>query len=70
MKWFEPIIAIVAIFLVILPIILKIISHKKGNNSCSCGCACCTKKDECYKELKKYINSTDFQNDLKEIREN
>ena len=68
MKWFEPIIAIIAIFLVLLPIIIKIIEKKKGNSKCSCGCDCCSKKNECYSSLKKYINSEEFKNDLEELR--
>ena len=34
MKWFEPIIIIVAIGLVLLPIFLQIKNKKKGKSSC------------------------------------
>lgn len=50
MKWFEYIIMIVAIGLVILPVVLQIVKKKKGKPTCSCGCsecsncACCAKK--------------------------
>jgi len=49
MKWFEPIIAIVAIGLVILPIILKVVNKKKGKSACSCGCTCCPHSGNCSK---------------------
>ena len=70
MKWFEPIIAVIAVFFAVLPFIIAIRNHKKGRNSCSCGCSCCSKKDECYKALKGYINSDEFKNDLKSIKDN
>ncbi len=43
MLWYEYMIAFVAIFLVILPIILKNIKKKKGKSSCGCGCESCSK---------------------------
>lgn len=43
MKWYEYIIAIVAIGLVILPIILNTRRKKKGKSSCGCGCESCSK---------------------------
>lgn len=67
MKWFEPIIAIIAVFLVILPIILKIRNKKKGKSSCGCGCNECSKKNECYSALKAYLNSSEYQKDMDEI---
>lgn len=57
MKWFEPLIALAAVSLVVLPIILKIKSHKKGQSSCGCSCADCSKKDTCCANFKAYINS-------------
>lgn len=53
MKWFEPIIIIVAVGLVILPIILKIVNKKKGKSTCSCGCAYCTHSGCCTKTIEK-----------------
>lgn len=41
MQWFEYIIIVVAVFLVILPIILKIRAKKTGKGTCSC--ECCSK---------------------------
>ena len=67
MKWFEPIIAIVAIFLVVLPIILSIRNKKKGKCSCGCGCSECAKKNECYQALKTYLNSDEYKKDMEEI---
>ena len=67
MKWFEPIIAIVAVFLVILPFILNIRKKKKGKKGCGCGCSECSKKNECYVALKAYLNSSEYQKDMEEI---
>ena len=69
MKWFEPIIASFAAFLVVLPLILNIINKKRGKHNCSCGCQDCSKRNECYSALKDYINSEDFKNDMKRINE-
>ena len=67
MKWFEPIIALIAIFLVVLPIILKIRDYKKGKHTCSCGqdCASCSK--DCARNFKEYINSKEFKECCKSI---
>ncbi len=51
MKWFEYLIIIVMVFLVILPFILNHINKKKGKSSCGCGCdkcssSCPLKKDK------------------------
>lgn len=43
MKWYEYIIAIVAIGLAILPIILNKRNKKNGKSTCSCGCSSCKK---------------------------
>ena len=67
MKWFEPIIAIVAIFLVVFPIILSIRNKRKGKSSCGCGCSECSKKNECYSSLKAYLNSEEYKKDMNKI---
>ena len=67
MKWFEPIIAIVAVFLVVFPIILSIRNRRKGKSSCGCGCSECSKKNECYSALKAYLNSEEYRKDMDEI---
>lgn len=60
MKWFEYIIMLIAIGLVLLPIAIKINNKKKGN---SCGsCCCCDKKDSCLKNFKQYINQVKSEN--------
>lgn len=55
MKWFEPIIAICAISLVVLPIILKVIRRKKGESNCSGACCCCEKRNDCLKNFIEYV---------------
>lgn len=69
MKWFEPLIAIAAIFLVILPIILKIKAKRSGKGSCSCGCDCSSCSKDCAKNFKKYINSKEFKNYCNDLNE-
>ena len=54
MKWFEYIILIVAIGLVLLPFILKYSNKKKGKSSCGCECSSCG-KDCPLKEKKEHI---------------
>ena len=55
MKWFEPLIALAAIGLVILPIVLKIRAKKKGKSSCGCDCGSCSNKDNCCANFKDYV---------------
>ena len=55
MKWFEPIIAFIAVLLVVLPIINKIRSLKKGETKCNGSCSMCSNKDDCLKNFKKYV---------------
>lgn len=62
MKWFEPIIAIIAIGLVILPIILRIIRKKNNKGTCSSNCCCCDKRDTCLSNFKQYIEQNTKQN--------
>lgn len=57
MKWFEPIIIIVAILLVVLPFAYEIKKVIKGKGACSCGCSECKKKDKCLANFKSYIKS-------------
>lgn len=57
MEWFEPLIAIGAIFLVFLPIIIKIYNYKKGKSNCSCGCDCTSCNKDCLKHFKKYLDN-------------
>ncbi|MFR5892214.1 MAG: FeoB-associated Cys-rich membrane protein [Bacilli bacterium] len=52
MKWYEYIILIVAIGLVVLPFILKYF-NKKGKTSCGCECSSCGK--DCPLKEKKNI---------------
>lgn len=42
MAWYEYLIIIVALFLVILPIILHFHNKKHGKTSCGCGCENCS----------------------------
>ena len=67
MKWFEPLIALAAIGLVLLPIILKIINHKNGKSTCSCGCDCTSCNKDCLSNFKKYINSEEFKSSCHDI---
>lgn len=67
MKWFEPIIAIIAIGLVILPFILKIINKKRGKPSCSCGCDCQSCSKDCMKSFRDYVKSDEFKCSCHEI---
>ena len=56
MEWFEYIIMAVAIFLVLLPLILKIINKKNPNkSSCNCGCSSCSKNCACMDNFKNYL---------------
>ena len=66
MEWFEPIIIVVAIGLVLSPIIIKIVNKKRGKSTCSCGdCSSCNK--DCMKNFKKYVNSEEFKRSCQEI---
>lgn|GEM_PF-765104 len=38
MEWFEYIIIVVAVFLLVLPFILAIIRKRQGKSCCSCEC--------------------------------
>lgn len=55
MKWFEYLIILFAVALVVLPFILNKVNKKKNKGYCS-GCSCCKYKDECHKMLNKNIN--------------
>lgn len=70
MQWFEPLIAIGAIALVVGPIISFFVKKKKGTLKCECGhymnectgkCDSCDKAneilDKCRKELDKELKS-------------
>ena len=57
MKWFEPIIIIVAILLVVLPFAHEIKKTIKGKTSCSCGCKECSKKGKCLANFKSFVSS-------------
>lgn len=56
MEWFEPIIIVVAILLVIVPFYIHFRNAFKKKNGCSCGCSECGKKCECFASFKKYAN--------------
>ncbi len=66
MKWFEPIIIIIAVLLVIIPFAREFYKASKHKSSCTCGCGACGKKDKCLCNFKKivkeeeqtYINSS------------
>lgn len=63
MKWFEPLIAIGAIILVIAPIITHFVKKKKGTLRCECGhlrsqcVGSCSKCEEASKLVSKYHNN-------------
>ena len=61
MEWFEPLIAACAIFLVILPIILKFRAKKKGKSVCSCGSDCASCNKDCLSHFKAYVKSEEFK---------
>lgn len=65
MEWFEPIIIVVAIFLVLLPLILKIKNKKQGKTGCEHECSICSSHDQCLSNLRKYL---DEQNNKKESK--
>ena len=67
MKWFEPLIALAAIALVVLPFILKIIAKKKGKSTCSCGCDCASCNKDCMKSFKEYVSSEEFKRSCHDI---
>ena len=52
MKWFEPIIIIIAISLVVIPFALEIKKAITGKGTCACGCGGCNKKDKCLANFK------------------
>ena len=66
MKWFEPIIIVIAIAMVVIPFAIEFRNAitKKGN--CSCGCGGCDKKDKCMVNFKSFISSKNFKNSLKD----
>lgn len=51
MEWFEYIIIIIALGIVILPIFLKI-KYKTAGKKCS-SCCCCPYKEQCNKQTSK-----------------
>lgn len=53
MEWFEYIIIVVAVGLVLLPIALKIINKKRGKSSCASGCCCCPHREGCCSSINK-----------------
>lgn len=55
MEWFEPLIAIAAIALVILPFILNHRSKKTGKPSCTSDCSCCSSSGQCMHNFKEYL---------------
>ena len=69
MEWFEPLIAIFAISLVMLPIIKKVIDKKKGKSSCGCSdCDGCSKNKECLSNFKAYLKSEEFKKEKMDIK--
>lgn len=62
MEWFEPIIIIIAIFLVLLPLILKIKNKKKGKTGCEHDCSICSSHDQCLSNLRKYLDEQKNKN--------
>lgn len=54
MEWFEYIIIIIAIGLVVLPIFLSIKNKKKGKSSCCGSCNSCGLYKSCCNSLKAY----------------
>ena len=57
MQWFEPIIIIIAISLVVIPFALEIKKAIIGKSTCVCGCSGCNKKEKCLANFKSYISS-------------
>ena len=55
MKWFEPIIVILATLMVILPFAFEIKNAISKKGHCSCGCTECNKKDKCLVNFQKFI---------------
>ena len=55
MKWFEPIIALLAVLAVVLPFYFKIRNVKKGKSGCGGICNECKNKDNCLKNFKSFI---------------
>lgn len=55
MEWFEPLIAIAAIALVILPFILNHKNKKTGKPSCTSDCSCCSSSGQCMHNFKEYL---------------
>ena len=55
MEWFEYLIALAAIGLVILPIVLKIVNKKRGRTSSACGCTSCSECNKCYQNLRTFL---------------
>ena len=49
MEWYEYIIIVFAVGIVLLSFILKIINKKKGKTNCSSNCCCCARRSECSK---------------------
>lgn len=47
MQWYEYLIIVGAIGIVILPIVLAIINKKRGKVSCGCSCSACASKHNC-----------------------
>ena len=62
MKWFEPIIIIIAISLVVIPFALEIKKAITGKGTCACGCGGCNKKDKCLVNFKSYVCSCKDKN--------
>lgn len=57
MKWFEPIIIIIAISLVVIPFAFEIKKAITGKGTCACGCGGCNKKDKCLANFKSFVSS-------------
>ncbi|MBQ7275978.1 MAG: hypothetical protein IJS58_01895 [Bacilli bacterium] len=69
MEWFEPLIAIGALSLVIVPIIIRIRNKKMGKSSCGCSdCDCCSKKKDCLSNFKTYLNSEEFNQEKNKLK--
>ena len=60
MKWFEYLIMVGAILLVILPIVIKIRAYKKHKPTCGCGkdCSSCNLCNLDIEKIKKEIADT------------
>lgn len=55
MKWFEILIMIGAILLVVIPFVNAFRKAITKKGACSCGCSDCKKKDSCLANFKAYI---------------